>query len=250
MELKTLYTLWRELVCVPTEGVNQPMQPKAAGDVIKEEFLGFPAGTPVEDVWRWFERQNPNFVLGEVMEGKFRDLEDPRRIAEDAEHPAVIAARQMYESDNIEIDDHPPVTNGGDPGFWVQGWLWVPKDDLSKEDWSNLAPWVIYHASEQEDARFWSVDDGWTNLEGATRFAEMPTAPYPFGGPENTQAGALCIGTMQPYTVTLAESPMATAFDFECFADDEDHAVEQAENAYPGHRVQSVRLTEEGHVFG
>lgn len=115
----------------------------------------------------------------------------------------------------------------------------------------NGAPtdWVIYHYAESPDARFWSEKDGWTSLAGATRYAEMPLSPYPMGGPENTQAGALCIGTMQPYTVMVAQSPMATAFAFECFAEDEGHAVEQALNAYPGFEVQSVCMTEADKEF-
>jgi len=106
-------------------------------------------------------------------------------------------------------------------------------------------PWVIYHALQPVDERFWSEEDGWTNLAGATRYADMPTGRYPIGGPENTQAGTVCIGTMQQYTVMLAESPMATAYAFECFAEDADHAIEQAENAYPSDQVYSVHLTED-----
>lgn len=63
--------------------------------------------------------------------------------------------------------------------------------------------WVIYHNQQPRDERFWSNVTGWGSLAGATRFFEMPKAPYPFGGPENTQAAALCIGAMREFVVTL-----------------------------------------------
>jgi hypothetical protein len=122
-------------------------------------------------------------------------------------------------------------------------------DDLIKHHFDEersdpsipVDPWVIYHASEFPEARFWSMEDGWVNLAGATRFAEMPLAPYPMGGPEFTQAGVVCIGTMKPYTVMYAAaSTMETAFAFGCFAEDEEHAIEQALDANPGVKVQSV----------
>lgn len=43
---------------------------------------------------------------------------------------------------------------------------------------------------------------------------------------------------LRPYRVTLNEDPDDSfAIFFDCMADDMDHAVEQAENAYPGCRI-------------
>ena len=36
---------------------------------IEVQYLHFPAGTPREDVWRWFETQNKRFIVGEVLMG-------------------------------------------------------------------------------------------------------------------------------------------------------------------------------------
>ncbi|MGC8732664.1 MAG: hypothetical protein ACP5RC_10435 [Halothiobacillaceae bacterium] len=108
--------------------------------------------------------------------------------------------------------------------------------------------WVIYHSMEKSGARFWSEQTGWSSLDGATRYESMPTAPYPLGGPENTQAGALHIGAMKPFTVTLQDSEEGVGWSvrFECFAENAEHAIEQAINAYPGSRgVLSVVLTED-----
>lgn len=59
-----LLALWAKLGDVPVvyEG----------DDVFKieEEFLHFSIGTLLGDIWHWFESQNPNFLVGEVMNGK------------------------------------------------------------------------------------------------------------------------------------------------------------------------------------
>lgn len=105
--------------------------------------------------------------------------------------------------------------------------------------------WVIYHPDEPVDARFWSKDDGWTNLARATRFKDMPVAPYPMGGSENTQADALRIGTMRLHTVVLeTRGDASRAFSFECYAVSGVHAIEQAEKAHPGIDVISEQLSD------
>lgn len=119
--------------------------------------------------------------------------------------------------------------------------------DANESEDEGPEPWVIYHHGEPHGAQFWSNEEGWTNLEGATRFAEMPQAPYPMGGPKKTQAGALCIGTMLPFTVMLrgTEESGHGRIRFDCFAESDEHAIEQAQNAYPGNLgVESVLLTE------
>ena len=134
---------------------------------------------------------------------------------------------------------------------WVDGVLFYAADhgyvlDMA-ENWlqANPGDWVILHPGEytcsDDRAGFWRNDEGWTTLEGATRFHSMPTS-LPTGGADGSAGQPLCIGTMKDYTVMVAEEPMATAFAFQCFAEDEKHAIEQAENAYPGYAVQSVCL--------
>ena len=119
---------------------------------------------------------------------------------------------------------------------------------MEKDDATDRVanPWVIYHYGQPNGERFWSEDDGWTELAGATRYDKMPTGLYPMGGSENTQAGTLWIGTMSPFTVTLRDTEGAGSdrIAFECFAESDAHAIEQAENAYPNIFVDSVQLTE------
>lgn len=54
--------------------------------------------------------------------------------ADQAEYAGHIAqARENYASEDIEIDDTPEVSAGGDPGVWVAAWVWVRDDDVTPE---------------------------------------------------------------------------------------------------------------------
>jgi hypothetical protein len=57
LELKVL---WEALGDIPVSGES---------DSIGVQFFDFAAGTPREDIWRWFESQTPQFVVGDVMAG-------------------------------------------------------------------------------------------------------------------------------------------------------------------------------------
>lgn len=49
------------------------------------------------------------------------------------------------------------------------------------------------------------------------------------------------------YRVTLAEEPGDKfTIVFDCYAEDDDHAAEQAENAYPGCTIHNVTFFPEG----
>lgn len=61
--LSELYALWDKLGDVPTNHDTNSVQ------VLDEPFLHFGVGTPCEDVWHWFEAQNPEFIVGDVMQG-------------------------------------------------------------------------------------------------------------------------------------------------------------------------------------
>lgn len=58
--LKALYALWDQLGDIPVD----------EHDCMEAGFLYFDAGKPREDVWRWFESRHPDFVVGDVMQGK------------------------------------------------------------------------------------------------------------------------------------------------------------------------------------
>lgn len=46
--------------------------PVADDDTIEIPYLQFQAGTPREDIWRWFEDRHPRFIVGEVQEGRWQ----------------------------------------------------------------------------------------------------------------------------------------------------------------------------------
>lgn len=51
-----LNSLWRELG-------NMAFREEEGTLVISEPFIHFPAGTPVFDIWTWFEASNKDFVV-------------------------------------------------------------------------------------------------------------------------------------------------------------------------------------------
>lgn len=59
MKLTTLYSLWDVFGIIP---INDDEE-------LEVPFLHFSPGTHREDVWRWFESQNPAFLVGEVLAG-------------------------------------------------------------------------------------------------------------------------------------------------------------------------------------
>ncbi|QWY83077.1 hypothetical protein [Rhizobium phage RHph_X66] len=46
----------------------------------------------------------------------------------------ISAAREHWASDDLEIDDDPRVSAGGDPGAWVHAWVWVRDDEAGVPD--------------------------------------------------------------------------------------------------------------------
>lgn len=71
LTLADLYSLWDQLANVPTADGDG----EAEVDTIETEFLHFPVGTHREEVWHWFEKQHPQFIAGEVLQGIRRSEE-------------------------------------------------------------------------------------------------------------------------------------------------------------------------------
>lgn len=61
--LEELYSLWEDLADIPVATGNEQFD----ADCIEEAFLHFPVNTNREDIWHWFECQNPHFLCGEMM---------------------------------------------------------------------------------------------------------------------------------------------------------------------------------------
>lgn len=68
LPLPRCYQLWDALSDVPTR-----TDPQSGVEELDAAFLHFEAGTPREDVWHWFEARNPDFVVGEVLQGQRRE---------------------------------------------------------------------------------------------------------------------------------------------------------------------------------
>jgi hypothetical protein len=45
---------------------------------------------------------------------------------------AIAAARDMYASDDVEIDDNPKLSHADD-GVWVAAWVWVSREDAEHD---------------------------------------------------------------------------------------------------------------------
>lgn len=59
MGLQMCYQLWDLFADVPANDDGK----------IEHRFLHFDIGTHREEVWRWFEDQNPDFIVGDVQRG-------------------------------------------------------------------------------------------------------------------------------------------------------------------------------------
>ncbi len=105
-----------------------------------------------------------------------------------------------------------------------------------------FADFVIFSRSEairgDGQAGFWSNEYGWTTLDLATKFDVNVGIDLP------VSHGQDAVWMPAPYGLNfmrlkLIEEPAQsmTTIVFECFAEDFNHALEQAENAYPGSMV-------------
>lgn len=148
-----------------------------------------------------------------------------------------------------------PVDEDGDETPWIVDWKFesavqtneVLNDSIANETYEEgdaFNDWVIFSRSEavaRDGAGFWSNVHGWATLEQATRFevASARSLPHSTG---MDATWMLAPHRMSFYRLMLIEAPNQPELDqtpiaFECFAENCDHAVEQAENAYPGCRV-------------
>lgn len=57
MDLNKLHELWEKFGDIPI----------TEDDEIDEKFLHFPIGTDRFDIWHWFEDQNPQFIIGDLL---------------------------------------------------------------------------------------------------------------------------------------------------------------------------------------
>jgi hypothetical protein len=142
---------------------------------------------------------------------------------------------------------------------WVVDWKFDSVDPTNRsvdksiangtyDEGDAFADWVIFSASEARDndgAGFWSNKYGWTTLDAATKFDACFTAlPVSIC---NDAVWMLAPYRMNFYRLMLVEAPDDDTLDqtpiaFECFAENYDHAVDQAENAYPGCKVLGMDI--------
>jgi len=121
------------------------------------------------------------------------------------------------------------------------GLTFLPRQTIKTdmlESIPDVRVFVVFSASEalvtEDGAGFWSNSNGWTTLQGATKFDEP-------GGLLPVSAGNDAVWMAAPYglnyMVVEVEQEPGTKILFDCWAENLDHAKEQAQNAYPGCRV-------------
>jgi hypothetical protein len=141
----------------------------------------------------------------------------------------------------------------GDEG-WVVDWQIgeiAPVDESLEDSIVNgtyekgeaFEDWVIFSYSEckNENAGYWSNEWGWTTFDEATRFDGSGPINFPISR-ENDAMLIMAKYRLEFYRLMLIEQPDDAAQNqepiaFECFAENYDHALDQAENAYPGCEV-------------
>lgn len=55
-------------------------------------------------------------------------------VANLSEYAEQIEEARGVTNDELEIDDNPMVSPGGDPGVWVSAWVWVEMPEPEEED--------------------------------------------------------------------------------------------------------------------
>lgn len=164
---------------------------------------------------------------------------------------------EMFRAAQSQVDED------SDESPWLVDWKFVSVESANELLNDSIAngtyaegdafnDWVIFSRSEaaaQDGAGFWSNEHGWTTLDVATRFDSTDYSIPASAGMD--AVWMLAPNRMSFYRMMLLENPEDPSLDqtpiaFECFAEDYRHAVEQAENAYPGCRVLG---TEDGRVF-
>lgn len=65
LTLDDYYALWDQLADIPVSEGTAHMEP----DTIELQFLHFEVGTHRETIWKWFEDQHPEFIVGDVQQG-------------------------------------------------------------------------------------------------------------------------------------------------------------------------------------
>lgn len=104
--------------------------------------------------------------------------------------------------------------------------------------------WVIFSRSEAiasgDAAGFWSNEFGWSTFDLATRFSGA-NRDLPMSTGDDALWMSAPVG-LNYYQCLLVEFPGDQRLDqtpiaFECWAENQDHAIEQAQNAYPSSKV-------------
>jgi hypothetical protein len=67
-----------------------------------------------------------------------QDVETEYQTYGPRQHRYIEAAKRLWHDDGqIEIDDHPAVSDGADGGAYVMAWVWVSDDDLDPKPVSH-----------------------------------------------------------------------------------------------------------------
>lgn len=91
---------WKELGNVEMGWVAPDDEACYSDEEIAEPFLHFSPGTHREDIWRWMEEQNPEFRVGEVMQGVWPATLSEHRAKDEA---LVKVVGEMAEDERIAL---------------------------------------------------------------------------------------------------------------------------------------------------
>ena len=164
------------------------------------------------------------------------------------ERRVIDGLNDMMRNAQSEVDDDLEGEN-----HWITDWAISqvdPAGDLIEkaiatgkyEDGYAFKDFVIFSPDEygrDDGAGFWSNEYGWTTLDLATKYES------PYGAPSVMKDDAVWMAApyrMRFITMWVLEKDASQAILFECWADDFDHAVEQARDAYPDAEKISLYL--------
>jgi hypothetical protein len=123
--------------------------------------------------------------------------------------------------------------------------------DGEYEEGDSFIDWVIFSPSEcklSDGAGYWSNEWGWTTFDEATHFYGIDPTTFPVIPVSSGNDAMLIMAKhrLELYRLMLIEQPddeeNQEPVAYECFAENYEHAVDQAEDAYPGCKILGMDI--------
>lgn len=91
-----------------------------------------------------------DYVLASAGFGRFVNAYSEQNQSDRNKRYIEAARRRWHDDGQIEIDDHPVVSDGADNGAYVMAWVWASDDDFEPEPGPTYAVW--FAEQEQVDS--------------------------------------------------------------------------------------------------